>query len=143
VIQIGTIVLWIFWPSFNGALAISAGGGASAQRFHCVLNTVLSLLGACIATFIISGAVEGKLNMVRPQPSSLGCCTHCCAWESRRGPASERTRTQELMGQGKARARLLGLATTCVRDECHRYSALTHEVDTTVTDGARWIRLDK
>jgi hypothetical protein len=75
--QIGTIVLWIFWPSFNGALASSSDGGASAQQFHCVLNTVLSLLGACIVTFMISAA-QGKFNMVRPVPAadieqSSGC----------------------------------------------------------------------
>jgi ammonium transporter Rh len=61
---VGTIFLWIFWPSFNGALASAEGGAASAAQFHCIINTVLSLLGACVATFAASAALEGKLNMV-------------------------------------------------------------------------------
>ena len=44
-LQVGTIFLWIFWPSFNGALASGpAVSPTSAQQFHCVANTVLSLL---------------------------------------------------------------------------------------------------
>jgi hypothetical protein len=44
----------------------SAGPGAAAspQQFHCVANTVLSLLGACTATFAMSALLEGKFNMV-------------------------------------------------------------------------------
>ncbi len=45
---IGTIFLWIFWPSFNGALS----SGNAQQR--AIINTYLSLTGSCISVFIIS-----------------------------------------------------------------------------------------
>ncbi|KAJ6240154.1 rh50 [Anaeramoeba flamelloides] len=45
---IGTIFLWLFWPSFNGAL------GAPGSRFRVIINTVLSLCCSCVATFILS-----------------------------------------------------------------------------------------
>jgi len=45
---IGTIFLWIFWPSFNGALS----SGNAQQR--AIINTYLSLTGSCIAVFVAS-----------------------------------------------------------------------------------------
>ena len=35
------------------------------QQFNCVINTVVSLLGAAVAAFVASSAVHGKLDMVR------------------------------------------------------------------------------
>jgi ammonium transporter Rh len=64
----GTIFLFIFWPSFNGALASGQPGTLAPgpfQQFNCVINTVLSLLGATVVTFIASPALTGKLDMVR------------------------------------------------------------------------------
>jgi ammonium transporter Rh len=47
--MIGTILLWIYWPSFNAVLA-------SGDAFHrAVINTYLSLLGSTVATFIVTG----------------------------------------------------------------------------------------
>ena len=40
--MVGTIFLWILWPSFNGALA----GPAAQQRVF--INTVLAMSGSCI-----------------------------------------------------------------------------------------------
>ena len=60
----GTIFLWIFWPSFNGALAASPGH-TDRHQFHCVANTVVALLGACLAAFTASAALTNKFDMVR------------------------------------------------------------------------------
>jgi ammonium transporter Rh len=58
VAMIGTIFLWCFWPSFNGALA----GGNSQMRVIC--NTVLALTGSCIGAFALSTHFnKGKFNM--------------------------------------------------------------------------------
>jgi len=54
---IGCIFLWMYWPSFNGALAT----GNSKHRV--VVNTVLSLTGSCISTFVASQILRGKLEM--------------------------------------------------------------------------------
>eukprot|EP01023_Acetabularia_acetabulum_P015776 TRINITY_DN1771_c0_g2_i5.p1 TRINITY_DN1771_c0_g2~~TRINITY_DN1771_c0_g2_i5.p1 ORF type:complete len:449 (-),score=104.13 TRINITY_DN1771_c0_g2_i5:1938-3284(-) len=64
--MIGTIFLWIFWPSFNGAVA-----APGTERFYATTNTVLSLSGACIATFMMSAATVGKLDMVHIQNATL------------------------------------------------------------------------
>lgn len=56
-------------PSFNGALA--AGG-----RGLCVLNTVVSLLGACLAAFAASSAFKGRLDMVHIQNATLAGGAH-------------------------------------------------------------------
>eukprot|EP00891_Asterochloris_glomerata_P004350 jgi/Astpho2/4350/Aster-08052 len=69
--MIGTIFLWIFWPSFNGALASDPSLPASSAQFHCVMNTVLSLIGACLSAFALSAAYHGKLDMVHIQNSTL------------------------------------------------------------------------
>jgi ammonium transporter Rh len=45
---------------------------APAQtQFFCVVNTVVSLLGACLAAFASSAALEGKLDMVHIQNATL------------------------------------------------------------------------
>ncbi|KAG2438274.1 hypothetical protein HYH02_010972 [Chlamydomonas schloesseri] len=76
--MIGTIFLFIYWPSFNGALAaVSAGDladasdAAKAAQFLCIVNTLLSLLGAGLAVFATSAAVGGRFNMVHIQNSTL------------------------------------------------------------------------
>ncbi len=46
--MLGTILLWVFWPSFNALLA-------EGDAFHrAVINTYLSLVGSTLATFIVS-----------------------------------------------------------------------------------------
>lgn len=65
--MVGTIFLWMFWPSFNGALA------AEAQQHRVIINTVLSLTASCVITFCMSAIFrEGnKFDMVDIQNATL------------------------------------------------------------------------
>lgn len=45
---IGTVFLWMFWPSFNSA----PGGGT--DRYFAVVNTYLALCSACMMTYATS-----------------------------------------------------------------------------------------
>jgi ammonium transporter Rh len=64
--MIGTLFLWLFWPSFNSAGAVGDG------RTRAVVNTVLSIASSCVTTFIISYVVgKGKINMVHIQNATL------------------------------------------------------------------------
>ena len=63
--MIGTIFLWIMWPSFN---AITTTDG---QRIRAIANTFVSLCGAVVATFFMSALTKRKLDMVHVQNSTL------------------------------------------------------------------------
>lgn len=65
--MIGTVFLWMFWPSFNAAM------GEGNFRHRAVINTYLSLSACCLATFAVSAMVDGKsrLNMVHVQNATL------------------------------------------------------------------------
>ena len=56
----GTVFLWLFWPSFNSALA------PGDDQHRAVINTYLALASCCVATFAISALINrrGKLDMV-------------------------------------------------------------------------------
>jgi ammonium transporter Rh len=75
--MIGTIFLWMFWPSFNGALCV-----ANAQE-RAVVNTLLSLCGSCVVAFIASHVFRGhhKFFMVDIQNATLagGVAMGACA----------------------------------------------------------------
>jgi len=43
--MLGTLFLWMFWPSFNGALA------TDEQQHRVVINTVLALSACCVTAF--------------------------------------------------------------------------------------------
>lgn len=47
---VGTTVLWIFWPSFVGALETDN----PVTEMRCIVNTVLALLASTTATFYLS-----------------------------------------------------------------------------------------
>jgi ammonium transporter Rh len=65
--MIGTIFLWLFWPSFNAGLA-----EGDAQH-RAVINTYYSLAACCVVAFAVSSLVskENKFDMVHIQNSTL------------------------------------------------------------------------
>ncbi|KAL3266272.1 hypothetical protein HHI36_010452 [Cryptolaemus montrouzieri] len=65
--MIGTVFLWIYWPSFN---AISL---PSQQQHRAIINTYLSLASCCVTAFAISSCVTPytKFDMVHIQNSTL------------------------------------------------------------------------
>ena len=60
-LSLGTLFLWLFWPSFNGALI---GGDA---RYRAIVNTYFSLSGSVLMSFVISMLLDPKrkLDIVR------------------------------------------------------------------------------
>ncbi|XP_077114425.1 ammonium transporter Rh type B [Ranitomeya variabilis] len=66
--MIGTIYLWMFWPSFNSA--VTAHGD---DQHRTVLNTYYSLAACTLSTFALSSMLnnEGKLDMVHIQNAAL------------------------------------------------------------------------
>ena len=63
--HIGTLFLWLYWPSFNSALA-----SGNAQN-RAIINTYFSMTGSVISTFIFSAVFDShrKLNMVQDRLS--------------------------------------------------------------------------
>ncbi|XP_031822626.1 ammonium transporter Rh type B isoform X2 [Sarcophilus harrisii] len=66
--MIGTIFLWIFWPSFNSAITHTGDG-----QHRTALNTYYSLGASTLSTFALSALLnrEGKLDMVHIQNAAL------------------------------------------------------------------------
>ncbi|CAH0755340.1 unnamed protein product [Diatraea saccharalis] len=67
--MIGSIFLWIYWPSFNSGLTNS-----DEEYTRAVVNTYLSLAAATVTTFVLSSAVSkhhGRFDMVHIQNSTL------------------------------------------------------------------------
>jgi len=67
--MIGTLFLWMFWPSFNGALCPVE----NYQRERVVINTVLALCASCVMAFAASRYFthEMKFDMVHIQNATL------------------------------------------------------------------------
>ena len=65
--MVGTIFLWLFWPSFNSALA----GPYDQER--TVINTVLALTASGVASFAASWHLRGekRFDMVDIQNASI------------------------------------------------------------------------
>ncbi|XP_065191687.1 ammonium transporter Rh type A-like [Sycon ciliatum] len=65
--MIGTIILWIYWPSFNAAL------GSGDQRHRAVINTYYALAACATTTFAISSlfSKDGRFDMVHVQNATL------------------------------------------------------------------------
>ncbi|XP_075856354.1 ammonium transporter Rh type B isoform X4 [Microcebus murinus] len=66
--MIGTIFLWIFWPSFNSAPTALGDG-----QHRTALNTYYSLTASTLSTFALSALVsrDGRLDMVHIQNAAL------------------------------------------------------------------------
>ncbi|KAM5256476.1 ammonium transporter Rh type A [Ctenodactylus gundi] len=75
---IGTLFLWIFWPSFNSAVA-----DPREKQYLAIFNTYLSLAACVITTYALSSLVtqRGKLEMVHIQNATLsgGVAVGTCA----------------------------------------------------------------
>mmetsp|Transcript_3351 Transcript_3351/g.7324 ORF Transcript_3351/g.7324 Transcript_3351/m.7324 type:complete len:554 (-) Transcript_3351:542-2203(-) len=77
--MIGTIFLFIYWPSFNGALASMSSetridnptAGQINAQFLSVINTVISLSACVVSTFATSALVNGRISMVHIQNSTI------------------------------------------------------------------------
>ena len=65
--MIGTIFLWMFWPSFNGALA------TEDQQYRVVINTVIALSASCVVSFlaVVFLSKHSKFDMVSIQNATL------------------------------------------------------------------------
>ncbi|NXX76716.1 RHBGB protein, partial [Urocolius indicus] len=65
---LGTIYLWIFWPSFTSATTVSDNAESWA-----VLNTYFSLAASTLATFVLWPVLheKGTLQMVQIQDAAL------------------------------------------------------------------------
>ncbi|XP_018620615.1 ammonium transporter Rh type C-like isoform X1 [Scleropages formosus] len=66
--MIGTLFLWMFWPSFNSAIAYHGDG-----QHRAAINTYLSLASCVLTTVAISSVTQkkGKLDMVHIQNATL------------------------------------------------------------------------
>ncbi|GAB1301064.1 Ammonium transporter Rh type A [Apodemus speciosus] len=76
--MIGTLFLWIFWPSFNSAIA-----DPGINQYRAIVNTYLSLAACVITAYALSSLVErrGRLDMVHIQNATLagGVAVGTCA----------------------------------------------------------------
>ncbi|KAK2140596.1 hypothetical protein LSH36_1293g00030 [Paralvinella palmiformis] len=66
--MIGTTFIWIYWPSFNAALA-----PRGANQHRTVINTYYALTSCTVTSFAISSLVDenGRFHMVHIQNSTL------------------------------------------------------------------------
>merc|ERR1712045_373449 len=63
--MIGTIFLFVFWPSFVSAPAVER------DQERCLIATLLSLVGSCVTAFVVSKLMRGEFNMVDVQNATL------------------------------------------------------------------------
>ncbi|MGE5390385.1 MAG: ammonium transporter, partial [Deltaproteobacteria bacterium] len=54
---LGSMILWLFWPSFTSALV------APERVVLTAVNTIFALCGATIATYIFSRLIRGKIEI--------------------------------------------------------------------------------
>lgn len=77
--MIGSVFLWMFWPSFNGALATDG-----AQQNRVFVNTNLAIAAGCMGAAFTSRLFYNKLEMVIIMNATLaggvaiGTCSDIC-----------------------------------------------------------------
>ena len=54
---LGSMILWLFWPSFTSAVV------APELGYLTVLNAVLALCGSTLATYVFSKLIRGKIEV--------------------------------------------------------------------------------
>jgi len=66
---VGTVFLWMFWPSFNSM----PGGDNDPGRYLAVMNTYLALCGACMMTYATSiwATPHRRITMEHVQNATL------------------------------------------------------------------------
>ncbi|NXS67423.1 RHAG protein, partial [Pandion haliaetus] len=66
--MIGTLFLWLFWPSFNSAIV-----SETTYHIKAIVNTYYSLAACTVVTFALSSLVDqrGKFSMVLIQNATL------------------------------------------------------------------------
>ncbi|KAF0885307.1 RHAG protein, partial [Crocuta crocuta] len=76
--MIGTLFLWMFWPSFNSVIAETG-----EEQYLAIVNTYFSLVACVLTAYACSSLVEkrGKLDMVHIQNATLagGVAVGTCA----------------------------------------------------------------
>jgi len=55
--MLGSMMLWIFWPSFCAALV------PPAQMPHTVVNVILALCGSTLTTYLVSVSIRKKISI--------------------------------------------------------------------------------
>ncbi|CAH1390428.1 unnamed protein product [Nezara viridula] len=66
--MIGTLFLWVFWPSFNGIFT-----NTDDEQQRAIINTYISLTASCVTAFAVSILTDSnrKLTMGHIQNASL------------------------------------------------------------------------
>jgi len=62
---LGSMILWIFWPSFCAALVLPE------EVVHTAINVILALSGATIATYFFTTLLRGKIDAADIANASL------------------------------------------------------------------------
>ena len=55
--MLGSMILWIFWPSFCAALV------PAARMPHTVVNVILALCGSTLTTYLVSVSIRKKISI--------------------------------------------------------------------------------
>ncbi len=63
--MLGSMVLWVFWPSFCAALV------TPAEMPHTVVNVIIALCASTLATYIFSVSIRKKINIADIANASL------------------------------------------------------------------------
>jgi hypothetical protein len=75
--MVGTVFLWMFWPSFNAAAALP---GEAQHR--AVMNTYFSLCASVMAAFSVSAMLDDKNKFVMEHIQGHNLKNTCIALET-------------------------------------------------------------